>query len=64
MVIVMECHETEIITTIQSHIYCWMEKMRLRDLRAKIIQIYQEIPSFASIVGRINMLDWESTMPF
>jgi hypothetical protein len=34
-----------------------MEKMRLRDLRAKIIQIYQEIPSFASIVGRINMLD-------
>jgi uncharacterized protein YbbC (DUF1343 family) len=36
----------------------------LRGLRGKIIQTYQEIPSFASIVGRINMFDWESTMPF
>jgi hypothetical protein len=34
-----------------------MEKMRLWDLRGKIIQIYQEIPSFASIVRKINMLD-------
>jgi hypothetical protein len=34
-----------------------MEKMRLRGLRGKIIQTYQEIPSFASIVGRINMFD-------
>jgi hypothetical protein len=42
MVIVMECHEIEIIITIQSHIYYWMEKMRLQDLTCKIIQIYQE----------------------
>jgi hypothetical protein len=34
-----------------------MVKMRLQDLRSKIIQIYQEIPSFASMVGRINMFD-------